>query len=95
MALTPPVSPAMGAALVLEPDTVEALRRALAASVKAWREWSSLVDDLNAIESTDRGRRLMYGDKYKGLSPEDAALKAKIEARIAELEPGVMRDFPV
>ena len=70
-------------------------RKPSAESVKAHREWSSLVDDLNEIESTDRGRRLIHGPENPGMSAEVKAQKAKIEARLKELDLSAGLDFPL
>jgi hypothetical protein len=69
-----------------------------AESVKVWREWCNLSDDLTALERKEFALEfhVTMGSKSPGhLSPEDAALKSKIKARMEELWPVVERDFPL
>lgn len=62
------------------------------ASAKAYREWSNAVDDLNAVDLRIKGDKFCFN---KEAAPELLASKAKLEAKIKDLDPIVERDFPV
>lgn len=68
------------------------------ASVKAHREWSSAVDDLNALNNRHRGEVTMakaFNQPKPSMSEADKAKLAELQATIARLEPIVERDFPL
>lgn len=62
------------------------------ASVKAYREWSDLVDDRDSLNRTIESQKFVHG---KAPTEVQIADGARIEARIKELAPIVERDFPV
>ena len=68
------------------------------ASVKAHREWSNAVDDLNALNQKHQSD-LFLAEAFKrpkpSMSEADKAKLAELQATIARLEPLVERDFPL
>ncbi len=67
-------------------------RKPSAESVKAHREWSNLIDDLTAINRMIDSQQFVHGNAP---SESQVAQKAKIEARLKELDLSAGLDFPL